>query len=60
VREGRGRRSKYLLVDHKETRGCWKLREKVVDRTVWLTRCGKGYGPVVKTDCGMNRLTLYI
>jgi len=46
VREGRGKGSKQLLVEYKVTRGYWKLKEKAVDRTVWWTRCGKGYGSV--------------
>jgi hypothetical protein len=31
----RGRRRKQLLGDLKEKRGCRKLKEEVVDRTVW-------------------------
>jgi hypothetical protein len=48
VAERRGRRSKQLLDDIKETRGYWKLKEEVLDRTVWKTRFGRGYGPVVR------------
>jgi hypothetical protein len=46
--ERRGRRRKQLLDDLKEKRGYWKLKEDAVDRTVWRTRFGRGYGPVVR------------
>jgi len=36
----RGRRRKQLLVDVKEKRGYWKLKEEAIDRTVWRTGCG--------------------
>jgi hypothetical protein len=39
----RGRRSKQLLDDLKETRGYWKLKEEAQDSTVW-----RGYGPVTR------------
>ena len=48
MRIRQGRRGKQLLNTLKETRGCWKLKEKALDRTVWRTRLGKGYGPVVR------------
>jgi len=32
----------------KEMRGDCKLNEEARDGTVWRTRFGKGYGPVVK------------
>jgi hypothetical protein len=44
----KGRRNKQLLDDLKEMRGYWKLKEETPDRTVWRTRFGRGYGPVVK------------
>jgi hypothetical protein len=44
----RGRRRKQLLDDLKEKRGYWKLKKEVLDRTLWRTRFGKGYGPVVR------------
>jgi hypothetical protein len=44
----RGRRRKQLLDDLKEKRRCWKLREEALDRTLWRTRFGRGYGPVVR------------
>jgi hypothetical protein len=36
-------------------RGYWRLKEEVLDRTLWITRYGKGYGPVVRQATeGMN------
>ena len=26
----------------------WKLKEKALDRTLWRTRFGRGYGPVIR------------
>jgi hypothetical protein len=46
--ERRGRRRKQLLNDLKEKRRYWKLKEDVLDRTLWRTRFGRGYGPVVR------------
>jgi hypothetical protein len=44
----RGRRRKQLLDDLKEKRRYWTLKEEALDRTVWRTRFGRGYGPVVR------------
>jgi hypothetical protein len=44
----RGLRRKQLLDDLKEMRGYWKLKEEALDRTLWRTRFGRGYGPVVR------------
>jgi hypothetical protein len=44
----RGRRRKQLLDGLKEKRRYWKLKEEALDRTVWRTRFGRGYGPVVR------------
>jgi hypothetical protein len=44
----RGRRRKHLLDDLKEKRRYWKLKEEALDRTVWRTRFGRDYGPVVR------------
>jgi hypothetical protein len=49
----RGRRRKQLLDDRKEKRRYWKLKEEALDRTLWRTRFGWGYGPVV-SDYRMN------
>jgi alpha-tubulin suppressor-like RCC1 family protein len=43
-----GRRCKQLQYDVKETRGCWKVNEEALGRTVWRTGYGKGYGFVVR------------
>jgi hypothetical protein len=48
VMKRRERRRKQLLDDLKETRGYWKLKEETLDRTVWRSRCGRGYGPLVR------------
>jgi hypothetical protein len=44
----RGRRSKQLLDDLKEKRRYWNLKEEALDRSLWRTRFGRGYGPVVR------------
>jgi hypothetical protein len=44
----RGRRRKQLLDGLKEKRGYWKLKEAALYRTLWRTRFGRGYGPVVR------------
>jgi hypothetical protein len=43
-----GRRRKQLLDDLKERRRYWKLKEEALDRILWRTRFGRGYGPVVR------------
>jgi hypothetical protein len=43
-----GRRRKQVLDELGETRGYWKLKEEALDRTPWRTRCGKGYGRIVR------------
>ena len=44
-RRGR-RRRKQTLDDVKERRGYWKLKEEALDRVLWRTRFGRGYGPI--------------
>jgi hypothetical protein len=44
----RGRRRKQLLDGFKEKRSYWKFKEEALDRTLWRTRFGRGYGPVVR------------
>jgi hypothetical protein len=44
----RGRRRKQQLDDLKEKKRYWKLKEQALDRTLWRTRFGRGYGPVVR------------
>jgi hypothetical protein len=58
----RGRRCKRLLDDVKETRGYRKLKDETLDRTVWRTRFGRGYGPVVGYTVGRmdGWMALYI
>jgi hypothetical protein len=48
VTGGRGRRRMQILVVVKEMKGYWKLKEEALYRTVWRTRFGGGYGPVVR------------
>jgi hypothetical protein len=44
----RGRRRKQLLDDLKEKKIYWKLKEEALDRALWRSRFGRGYGPVVR------------
>jgi hypothetical protein len=44
----RGRIRKQLLDELKEKRRYWKLKEEALDRTLWRTGFGRGYGPVVR------------
>jgi hypothetical protein len=44
----RGRRRKQLLDDLKEKRRYWKLKAEALDRTLWRSRFGRGYGAVVR------------
>jgi hypothetical protein len=46
----RGRRSKQLLENLKEKRRYWKFKEEALDRTLWRTRFGRGYEPVVRQN----------
>ena len=46
-RRGRRRRNQ-LLGDLKEKRGHYIMKEEALDRTVWRTRFGRGYGLVRK------------
>jgi hypothetical protein len=48
----RGRRPMQLLDDLKEKRRYWKLKEEALDFTLWRTRFGRGYGPVVRQTTG--------
>jgi len=46
---GRGGRSRKQLLDNlKEKRSYWILKEKALDRSLWRTWFGRGYGPVVR------------
>jgi hypothetical protein len=44
----RGRRRKQLLDDLKEKRRYCKFKEEALDSTLWRTRFGRDYGPVVR------------
>jgi hypothetical protein len=48
MKRRRGRRRNQILDDLKETKGYWKLKEGSLKRTLWGTRFGRGYGPVVR------------
>jgi hypothetical protein len=55
------RRRKQLLDDVKEKRRYWKLKEEALDRTMWRTRFGRGYGPVVRqTTEWMNTINIFV
>jgi hypothetical protein len=41
-----GRRRKELLDDLRKNRGFWNLEEDTLDRTVWRSRFGRGFGRV--------------
>jgi hypothetical protein len=43
-----GRRSKQMRDDIKVARGYWKLKQEALDRTLWRTRFGRSYEPVVR------------
>jgi len=49
--QGRERTCRQSLADLKEKTGFWKLKEDVLHRTIWRTRCGKGCAPAVR-QCG--------
>jgi hypothetical protein len=40
--------------DLEEKRGYWILKEEALDRTLWRTRLGRGYGPVLRQQNSMN------
>jgi hypothetical protein len=44
----RGRRRRQLLDDVKEKRRYRNLKDECLNRTLWRTRFGRGYGPVVR------------
>jgi len=41
-------RRKQLQNDVKEMTAFWKLKEEALDRNMWRTGFGRGYGPVVR------------
>jgi hypothetical protein len=58
MRGRRGRSRKQPLDDLKEKRRYWKLKEEALDRTMWRTRFGRGYGPVVRQTAELMNNTL--
>jgi hypothetical protein len=58
----RGRIHKQLLDDLKEKKGYWKFKEESLDRALWRTRFGEGYGSFVRqltewmVDCSFDIL----
>jgi len=44
----RGRRRRKLLDDLKERRGYSHLKDEALERTLWRSRFGRGFGPVVR------------
>jgi hypothetical protein len=49
----RGRKRKQILDDLKERRGYCKLKKEALDRTLWRTCFGRGYGPLVRHVKGL-------
>jgi hypothetical protein len=57
---GRQRRKrKQLLDDVWETRGCLTFKEVALDGTVWRSRFGRSYGPVVGEADSVEELQLH-
>jgi hypothetical protein len=50
----RGRRRGKLQNDLKERIGYSHLKEEALDRTMWTSRFGRGFGPAVRQDYLMN------
>ena len=48
----RGRRRKQLLDDLNEKRGYCKLKEEALDRSLWRTGFGRGYGTFARHSAG--------
>jgi hypothetical protein len=51
----RGRRRKQLLDDLKERGRYWKLKEEILDHTVWRTRFAKECEPVVRQTADLMK-----
>jgi hypothetical protein len=47
-RNGEKTGKKQLLDVLKEMRGCWKLKDDALDRTLWRTRFGRDCGIVLR------------
>ena len=48
VTERRGRKRRNLLDDLTERREYSQLKEEALDRTMWIPRFGRGFGPVIR------------
>jgi len=48
VKRRRGRRSRKLRDNLKESKGYSHLKEEALDRSMWRARFGRGFGPVVR------------
>jgi hypothetical protein len=59
VTERRGRRRRKLLDDLKERRGYCHLKEEALDRTMWRTCFGRGFGPVVRQSIEENECNYF-
>jgi hypothetical protein len=44
----RGIRRRELLDDIKEMRRYSHVKEEALDRTIWIARVGRGFGPVMR------------
>ena len=42
------RRCKWLLDDLKDKIEYWKLKEETLERALWRTCFGRGYGPIIR------------
>jgi len=55
----RGRRRRQLLDNFKERNRHWNSKGEVLDRSLWRSRFGRGFGPCRKTHKGMDLRNLY-
>jgi hypothetical protein len=55
---GRVRRRKQVKDDRKEMAGYCKLKE-ALDRTLWRTGFGKGYGPVIRQTTKLINVLIF-
>ena len=59
VTRRRGSRYKKLLDDLKDRRGYCQLKEEAVDRTMWMNRFGRGFGPEFDRLLMMMMMMIY-
>jgi hypothetical protein len=55
----RGKRRRKLMDNLKEGTGFSHLKEEALDRTMWRTRFGRGFGPVVRQTNLMNIISFF-